>query len=108
MHCLLKTKFEKFPWIYFNNSFFLKDTKQDRIVVLQQFRDFWRSSCPIPSVVNSDQIAEALSNCILIMSINGDSSFSLGNLLQCLIYLIMNLVFFLVFVGVSLAVACIC
>lgn len=48
MHCLLKTTFEKFPWIYFNNSFFLKDTKQDRIVVLQQFRDFWRSSCPIP------------------------------------------------------------
>lgn len=31
----LKTVFEKFPWINFNKSSFLKEVNQDRIVAMQ-------------------------------------------------------------------------
>lgn len=59
-------------------------------------------------MVNSDEIAEALLNCILITSVDGDSSFPLDNFFHCLIDLSMSPVLFPVFVGLSLAVTCIC
>jgi len=66
------------------------------------------SSGPTRSAANSDQVAEGMSNCILYMSVNADSLALLDKLFQCLTDFIMNLVFFAVFMGISLSVACIC